>query len=101
MAHCCASSRLRQAPPWRKRRSPHTHRDNRTVYVVSGTLYVGYGDKRDAAALKTLPPGSYYTEPTATAHYTETRDDAVVIVITGAGPSDTHIISATAPAETK
>lgn len=73
---------------------PHTHRDNRTVYVVSGTLYVGYGEKRDPAALKTLPPGSYYTEPAATAHYTETRDDPVVIVITGLGPSDTHLIGA-------
>lgn len=73
---------------------PHTHRDNRTVYVVSGTLYVGYGEKRDAAALKTLPPGSYYTEPAATPHYTETRDDPVVIVITGVGPSDTHLIGA-------
>ena len=29
---------------------PHTHRDNRTVYVVSGTLYVGYGEKRDNGA---------------------------------------------------
>jgi glucose/arabinose dehydrogenase/quercetin dioxygenase-like cupin family protein len=75
---------------------PHTHRDNRTVYVVSGTLYVGYGEKRDAAALKTLPPGSYYTEPAATPHYTETRDGPVVIVITGVGPSDTHLIGAPA-----
>jgi glucose/arabinose dehydrogenase/quercetin dioxygenase-like cupin family protein len=75
---------------------PHTHRDNRTVYVVSGTLYVGYGEKRDAAALKTLPPGSYYTEPAATPHYTETRDDPVVILITGVGPSDTHLIGAPA-----
>jgi quercetin dioxygenase-like cupin family protein len=77
---------------------PHTHRDNRTVYVVSGTLYVGYGEQRDPAALKTLPPGSYYTEPAATAHYTETRDDPVVIVITGMGPSDTHLIGTAAPA---
>ncbi|MEJ0008364.1 MAG: PQQ-dependent sugar dehydrogenase [Steroidobacteraceae bacterium] len=76
---------------------PHTHRDNRTVYVVSGTLYVGYGEKRDPSALKTLPPGSYYTEPARLPHYTETRDDAVVIVITGVGPSDTHLLGA-APA---
>jgi glucose/arabinose dehydrogenase/quercetin dioxygenase-like cupin family protein len=77
---------------------PHTHRDNRMVYVVSGTLYVGYGEKRDPAALKSLPPGSYYTEPAATPHYTETRDDPVVIVISGVGPSDTHLIGAPAPA---
>jgi aldose sugar dehydrogenase len=75
---------------------PHTHRDNRTVYVVSGTLYVGYGVIRDPSALKTLPPGSYYTEPALTPHYTETRDDPVVIVITGVGPSDTHLISVAA-----
>jgi aldose sugar dehydrogenase len=77
---------------------PHTHRDNRTVYVVSGTLYVGYGGQRDPGALKTLPPGSYYTEPAATAHYTETHDDPVVIVITGMGPSDTHLLGAPPPA---
>jgi len=75
---------------------PHTHRDNRTVFVVSGTLFVGYGEKRDPSALKTLPPGSYYTEPALTAHYTETHDDPVVIVITGVGPSDTHLLSAPA-----
>ena len=73
---------------------PHTHRDNRTVFVVSGTLFVGYGEQRDATALKTLPPGSYYTEPAATAHYTETHDEPVVIVITGMGPSDTHLLGA-------
>ncbi|HTV79316.1 MAG TPA: PQQ-dependent sugar dehydrogenase [Steroidobacteraceae bacterium] len=76
---------------------PHTHRDNRTVYVVSGTLYVGYGERRDPAALKSLPPGSYYTEPAATAHYTETHEDPVVIVITGMGPSDTHLLGAAPP----
>ena len=75
---------------------PHTHRDDRAVYVVSGTLYVGYGEKRDEAALKQLPAGSYYTEPAATAHYTETHDEPVVVLITGAGPSDTHLIGAPA-----
>lgn len=73
---------------------PHTHRDDRAVYVVSGTLFVGYGEKRDEVALKELPAGSYYTEPAATAHYTETHDEPVVLVLTGMGPSDTHIIGA-------
>ncbi len=73
---------------------PHTHRDDRAVYVLSGTLYVGYGEKRDESALKALPAGSYYTEPAATPHYTETHDEPVVLLITGEGPSDTHIIGA-------
>jgi len=75
---------------------PHMHRDDRAVYVVSGTLYVGYGEKRDEAALKAMPVGSYYTEPAATAHYTETRDEPAVLLITGIGPSDTKLIGAPA-----
>jgi quercetin dioxygenase-like cupin family protein len=78
--------------PAHTRVPPHTHRDDRAVYIVSGTLYVGYGGQRDEALLKALPPGSYYTEPAATAHFTETHDDPVVILVTGFGPSDTHLI---------
>jgi hypothetical protein len=42
---------------------PHTHPDSREVTVLSGTWYTAYGDKFDAAALKMLPVGSFYTEP--------------------------------------
>ena len=82
--------------PAHTRVPPHTHPDDRAVYIVSGTLYVGYGEQRDEAALKALPPGSYYTEPAATAHFTETRDEPVVIIVTGVGPSGTHLIGAPA-----
>ena len=66
---------------------PHRHRDNRVGYVVSGTLWVGYGEQYDPASMKPLPPGSYYTEPAGVAHYTEARDEAVVAVVTGYGPT--------------
>src|SRR5690349_12021716 len=42
---------------------PHSHRDNRSVTVMSGTWHMGYGTLFDASALKDLPPGSVYTEP--------------------------------------
>lgn len=72
---------------------PHTHRDDRTAIVVSGTWYFGYGRLHDAAAEKALPPGSFYTEPAGVAHYAETKDAAVTVYITGVGPSDTKFVN--------
>lgn len=70
---------------------PHTHRDNRTVTVISGTWHMGYGF--DAAVLKDLPPGSFYTEPAGQAHFARTLREPVVIWVTGYGPSDTKLIA--------
>jgi len=70
----------------------HTHPDDRVATVVSGTWYFGYGDRFDSAALKALPPGSFYTEPSHRSHFAETRDEPVVVQITGFGPSATDYI---------
>src|SRR6202451_979341 len=40
----------------------HTHRDNRVASVVSGEWHFDYGDHFDLRRLKTLPPGSVYSE---------------------------------------
>jgi hypothetical protein len=48
----------------------HSHRDDRMATVVSGTWQFGYGNRFDAKALKSLPPGSVYSEP---AHSTTLR----------------------------
>ncbi len=69
---------------------PHSHRDNRSVTVMSGTWHMGYGTQFDAKALKDLPPGSLYTEPAGQAHFAQTIDQPVVIWVTGYGPSDTR-----------
>lgn len=71
---------------------PHTHRDNRSVTVMSGTWHMGYGTSFDAKALKDLPPGSVYTEPARQPHFAQTTDEAVVIWVTGYGPSDTRFV---------
>ncbi len=70
----------------------HTHRDDRVATVVSGTWYFGYGTRHDPAALKALPAGSFYTEPASQPHFAETKDEAVVVYITGHGPSDTNYV---------
>ena len=33
----------------------HSHKDDRTVFVLSGDFYIGYGREFDEAALKELP----------------------------------------------
>jgi len=70
----------------------HTHRDDRTATVVSGTWYFGYGSHHDATVLQTLKPGSFYTEPARQPHFAETRDDAATLYITGFGPTDTNYV---------
>jgi uncharacterized RmlC-like cupin family protein len=67
----------------------HTHRDNRVATVVSGEWHFGYGDHFDARKLKTLPAGSVYSEPGGVTHFAQTGDAAVVVEISGYGPTDT------------
>ena len=66
--------------------APHAHPDYREVTILSGTWYTGYGEKFDAAALKPLPAGSFYTEPARIPHFVEVREP-VLIQVSGTGPS--------------
>lgn len=72
----------------------HSHRDNRMAAVVSGEWHLGYGDHFDAKSLKTLPPGSVYSEPGGDNHFAQTGSDPVVVQISGFGPTDTHYFDA-------
>ena len=62
---------------------------------MSGTWYFAYGAVANEAATKPLPPGSFYTEPGAVAHFTLTKAEPVVAYITGIGPTDTVYLSTT------
>jgi quercetin dioxygenase-like cupin family protein len=70
----------------------HSHRDDRVATVVSGEWHFGYGDHFDAKSLKTLPPGSVYSEPGGVKHnhFAQTDADPVVVEISGYGPTNTH-----------
>ena len=68
----------------------HSHRDDRMATVVSGTWYFGYGDRFDSKSLKKLPQGSVYSEPGAHNHFARTDKDAVIVQISGFGPTDTR-----------
>ena len=75
----------------------HHHPDDRVATVVSGTWYFGYGAKFDRASLRALPPGSFYTEPANDNHFAQTRGSAVLVQISGLGPTGTTYVD---PADT-
>lgn len=68
----------------------HSHRDNRMATVVSGTWQFGYGKHFNEAQLKSMPPGSVYSEPAGADHFARTTDLPAVVHICGYGPTDTH-----------
>jgi pimeloyl-ACP methyl ester carboxylesterase len=68
----------------------HSHRDDRMATVVSGTWQFGYGDRFDERALKVLPPGSVYSEPSGMNHFARTGAEPVLVQISGVGPTDTR-----------
>lgn len=68
----------------------HSHRDDRMAVVVSGEWHFGYGNHFDQESLKTLPPGSVYSEPGGQTHFARTDNDPVIVEIAGYGPTDTR-----------
>ena len=68
--------------------APHFHPDERVVTIISGTLYMGYGERFDEAAMKRLPAGSVWTEPAGQTHFVWAKEGEAVIQVMGAnGPS--------------
>lgn len=68
----------------------HSHRDDRMATVVSGEWHFGYGDHFGSELLKILPPGSVYSEPGGKNHFAQTAASAVIVEISGYGPTDTE-----------
>lgn len=71
---------------------PHSHPDERTYTVISGTWYIGWGPKLDESKLMALPPGSFYTEPATVAHFVLSKGEPVVVQISGMGPTATRLV---------
>ncbi|MCW0199852.1 cupin domain-containing protein [Sphingopyxis sp.] len=85
--------------PPHTRIAAHSHRDDRSAVVVSGTWYLGYGVRPEEAEFKQLTAGSFYTEPAGTPHFAMTKDQGAVVYISGFGPSSTDDVRVDAVAE--
>lgn len=65
----------------------HYHGDAENVTVISGTFYVGLGDKLDKTKVTALKAGSFAHLNAGVKHYALTKADGAVLEITGTGPS--------------
>ena len=67
---------------------PHTHPgEARTMTVLSGTLYFGFGAEFDESKMKAYPPGTFFTELPTTPHFVMAKDGEVIFQASGMGPS--------------
>jgi quercetin dioxygenase-like cupin family protein len=82
-----------RAPP-NIRIAAHSHRDDRTAVVVTGLWRFGYGREADETLVKTLPPGSFYSEPAGVEHFAMTGPEGAVVYIFGFGPTSTDYVGA-------
>jgi quercetin dioxygenase-like cupin family protein len=72
---------------------PHTHPDTRYSTVLTGTLYVGFGNRVDDASMVAVPPGGVYVAPAGVAHFLWARDGEVTYQEAGTGPTATAILN--------
>lgn len=68
---------------------PHTHPDERNSTVLSGTLYVGFGETFEESKLVAIPAGGLYVAPANVPHYIWAKDGAVMYQEAGVGPTAT------------
>jgi quercetin dioxygenase-like cupin family protein len=70
----------------------HSHPDQRSYTILSGTWYIGYGEKFDEIKLQALPAGSFYVEPAGVHHFVATKDEPVVLQLSGMGRTATQFL---------
>ena len=84
-------TRIRFSPGWKD--PPHWHPDpERTVVVLSGTFYVGPGEKWDESKFKAYPAGTFYSEPHKAPHFTWAKDGEVLYQESGTNPTGIEFI---------
>ncbi len=71
---------------------PHTHPDNRTLTVLSGQLYVGFGSTAESDSTKPFPAGSLAIIPAGVTHYVQSKGGEVVFQESGVAPTATNWI---------
>jgi quercetin dioxygenase-like cupin family protein len=71
---------------------PHFHPNDRFITVVSGTWWVGTGNKWDKDATVPLKAGSFVTHFGKQVHYDGAKDEEAVLIIVGDGPATLTLV---------
>ena len=65
----------------------HFHPEDRHGVVLRGVHYIGYGDKFDESKLHEHKAGTFFTEPSKTAHFGMTKGEGAILYFYGVGPT--------------
>ncbi len=66
---------------------PHMHPNDRFFIVVSGTWWLGSGEKFDPESTVPVPPGTYVIHKAGKIHYDGAKKEEAVIQVWGMGPA--------------
>ena len=66
---------------------PHFHPNDRFFVVLSGTWWMGTGEKFDPDSTMPVPVGSYVIHYAGKVHYDGAKDEEAVIQVWGMGPA--------------
>lgn len=72
---------------------PHTHPDERNSTVLSGTIYVGFGETFDETKVVAIPTGAVYVAPAGVPHYIWAKDGPAVYQEAGNGPTGAKFLT--------
>jgi hypothetical protein len=72
--------------------APHTHTQSEQITVISGSFYLGMGEKVDTPKAHVLHAGGFHFLPGKTPHYAFTKSPGIV-QINGEGPFDINYIN--------
>ena len=71
--------------------APHWHTLGEQLTVISGTFYIGMGDKLNREQAHALKAGGFHYLPGTAHHYAFVRE-ATVVQVEGMGPFDIHYL---------
>jgi hypothetical protein len=71
----------------------HTHPDERTVTVLSGTYWSGVGEVFDERRLEAFTAGSFYVIPAGVPHFSAVLEGEVQFQEGGVGPSRHDLVA--------
>lgn len=70
----------------------HTHPEERSGTVLSGTVYLGFGPTFDESKAVAIPTGGVWVAPANVPHYLWAKDGEAVYQCGGIGPSGTNFV---------
>jgi quercetin dioxygenase-like cupin family protein len=72
---------------------PHFHKAGENVTVLSGTFFIGMGEKFDQGAGQALPAGGFVSIPPNHAHFAWAGNQETIVQVHGFGPTDLRFVN--------